>query len=471
MKTDNPQSKRAYDRFVEDFPAYLNTTALDKLRQQEYSRLDRQDHVYLDYTGGSLAPDSLIQKHADLLKGTVFGNPHSANPTSQAMTDWVEKTRRHVLSYFKASPEEYVVIFTANASGALKLVGESYPFQPGDQYMLPYDNHNSVLGIREYDRARGAKTIYVPVVKPSMQVAEGDMDRFFKMAVPGKNNLFAFPAQSNFTGVQHPLSWISQAQSQGWDVILDAAAFVPTSSLDLSRVHPDFVTISFYKMFGYPTGVGALIARKEKLAKLHRPWFGGGTIVAVSVQANVHRMAQNEAGFEDGTPNYLSLPAVDMGLSFIEEIGIEKIKTRISCLGQWMIRELLALKHENGAPMVQIYGLAPPEKRGGTVAMNFFDAAGKPMDYRRIERDANRRNISIRTGCFCNPGTGEVAFDLKEGEITTCFIGASKYKSTDDFRNCFEDDAVVGAIRGSLGLASDFSDVYRFVEFAREYLT
>jgi len=49
-----------------------------------------------------------------------------------------------VLEFFNASPDEYVVTFTQNASGALKLVGESYPFGPGDAYLLTFDNHNSV---------------------------------------------------------------------------------------------------------------------------------------------------------------------------------------------------------------------------------------------------------------------------------------------------------------------------------------
>ena len=54
--------------------------------------------------------------------------------------------------------DEYAVVFTANASHALKLVGESYPFEPGDRFLLTFDNHNSVNGIREFDRARGAET-------------------------------------------------------------------------------------------------------------------------------------------------------------------------------------------------------------------------------------------------------------------------------------------------------------------------
>ena len=93
-----------------------------------------------------------------------------------------------------------------------------------------------------------------------------------------RNNLFAFPAQSNFSGVQHPLDWIAAAQSAGWDVLVDCAAFVPTNRLDLSEWKPDFVPVSLYKLLGYPTGVGCLLVRKEALARLRRPWFAGGTI-------------------------------------------------------------------------------------------------------------------------------------------------------------------------------------------------
>ena len=39
-----------------------------------------------------------------------------------------------------------------------------------------------------------------------------------------------------------------------WLVVLDAAAYAPTHGLDLSRVKPDFVPLSFYKLFGFPTG-------------------------------------------------------------------------------------------------------------------------------------------------------------------------------------------------------------------------
>ena len=79
------------------------------------------------------------------------------------------------------------------------------------------------------------------------------------------------------------------------------AAFVPTGRLDLGAVTPDFVSVSFYKMFGYPTGVGCLLVRNDALPCLHRPWFAGGTVNFATVQGRHHVLAPREAGFEDGT--------------------------------------------------------------------------------------------------------------------------------------------------------------------------
>jgi len=93
----------------------------------------------------------------------AFGNPHSENPASAASTELVERARLAVLAHFNAPPEEYAAIFTPNATGACRLVGEAYPFGPRTRLILTCDNHNSVTGIREFARARGAVTQYVPL--------------------------------------------------------------------------------------------------------------------------------------------------------------------------------------------------------------------------------------------------------------------------------------------------------------------
>lgn len=205
----------AFESFRRDYPDFDSTRKLDDLRAREYGRLDRQGHVYPDYTGGSLYAESQLRDHIALLSNEVFGNPHSKNLTSMAMTDLVEQARKYVLKYFNASPDEYIPIFTQNSTGALKLVGESYPFGAGDHYLLTFDNHNSVNGIREFARSSGASVTYVPILAPDLRVDEDELDQALEKARPDGHNLFAFPAQSNFSGVQHPLEWIAHAQSRG----------------------------------------------------------------------------------------------------------------------------------------------------------------------------------------------------------------------------------------------------------------
>ena len=129
-----PLMQSAEQAFRQAYPAFESTSILDQLRAREYTRLDELEHTYLDYTGGGLYADSQLREHFELLRHHVFGNPHSLNPTSRASTELDEHARSFVLNYFQASPDEYAVIFTANASQALKLVGEAYPFRSGGQF-------------------------------------------------------------------------------------------------------------------------------------------------------------------------------------------------------------------------------------------------------------------------------------------------------------------------------------------------
>lgn len=461
--------ERDFGRFLAAHPGYERTRAIDDLRAREFARLDEGGQVYLDYTGAGLYAESQIRSHADLLAANVLGNPHSSNPTSKLSTKLVEGARDRVLAFFNAPAGEYHVIFTANASQALKLVAESYPFENGGRFLLTFDNHNSVNGIREFARARGASVTYVPVLPPDMRLDDAALDAQIASNVDGHANLFAYPAQSNFSGVQHPLEWIERAQSGGWDVLLDAAAFVPTNRLDLSRWHPDFVVFSFYKMFGYPTGVGALLARPKTLAKLRRPWFAGGTITVASVGADRHYLAAGAPAFEDGTVNFLNLPALALGFDLLDRVGIDAVHARVHALSAWLIENLASLRHPTGRPLVRIYGPVTQEARGGTVTLNFHDRTGRFIDHQLIERGAAERGISIRGGCFCNPGAGEIALGLSSGEISQCFARSHDRMTYDEFRRCI-DNKSSGAVRVSLGLASNYADVRAFLDFARTFL-
>jgi selenocysteine lyase/cysteine desulfurase len=455
------------------YPGYAETSKLDELRATEYGYLDEGGHVYLDYTGAGLAARSQLRAHAARIDGGCFGNPHSESPTSAASTHLLQQARAAVLRHFNTTPADYAVIFTPNATGACRLVGEAYPFAHRGRLVLTGDNHNSVNGLREFARARGARVAYVPMTAPELRVGEADVLAALTRGSGSRPGLFAYPAQSNFSGVQHPLDWVRAAQQAGYDVLLDAAAYVPANRLDLSAVRPEFVAMSWYKVFGYPTGVGTLLVRRDALRRLRRPWFSGGTIWGVSVQGGWHRMLDDEGAFEDGTVNFLSIPDVATGLDWIEAIGTDLIHRRVSMLTGWLLDHLVKLKHGNGAPLVRLYGPAGMDRRGGTVALNFLDPDGRLIDERAVARDAAAAGISLRTGCFCNPGAGEWALGLSKRDVRgpwwLALAGGGFLRrsmtTVDDYLKVIGLDTG-GAVRVSLGIASNATDVEAFLDFA-----
>lgn len=435
------------------------------LRQKEYPHLDAHNQVYLDYTGGNQYSISQLQEHFARLQSSVFGNPHSANPASAMSTKMVEDARKKVIAFFHA--EEYHCIFTSNATGALKIVGECYPFEENGRFVLLADNHNSVNGIREYCHAKGGSFAYSPIHYEDLLIDSGALENLLYDKSPYAHKLFAMPAQSNVSGVQHDLQWIEKAQGAGWDVLLDAAAFVPTNVLDLSVVSPDFVSISFYKIFGYPTGIGCLLVRKDKFHLLHEHWFAGGTVTAVSISSPHHFLTSNHERFEDGTVNYLDIPAVQTGLEFIQFIGINRIHQRIQHLMNYLIPQLHSIKHSNGRPLVHIFG--PPDRSacGGTVVLNIFDCEGNQYPFEHIEQDASKLGISIRSGCFCNPGIDETNNCLTTDEL------AKYYSSRDDgnFKDMIQFlGKMRGAIRISVGVPTTKKDLDACIQFIRSYI-
>ncbi|PYI09329.1 aminotransferase class-V [Aspergillus sclerotiicarbonarius CBS 121057] len=464
------------------FPEYADTAPLDHLRETEYNYLDEQGQTYLDYTGSGLAAKTQYHAHNVRLTEHVFGNPHSASPTSENSTRLVEQARSHVLAYLNASPETYTAIFTQNATGAARLVGEAYPFSRQKTFVLTEDNHNSVNGIREFARGRHARTVYVPLQTPELRVNPAILAQALgghwwewgldKMGIvkgarsTRERGLFAYPAQSNFSGVRHPLEWVTLAQECGYDVLLDAAAYLPTNRLDLSdgNPQPDFVMVSWYKLFGYPTGLGCLIARRDALPRLSRPWFSGGSVLRAGVGHLHHRMAANEVGFEDGTLNFLSIPDVRVGLEWLERVDMNMISTRVRCLTGWFLQRLVALRHSDGLPMAEVYGPHDLKRRGGSVGFNLRDAQGKIIDERLVASESAAAAISLRTGCFCNPGCVEKAMGLDTPR---------NRRMRRRLRNVTTIDGYItmagfpsgGAVRVSFGVASNVADVDRFFEW------
>lgn len=213
-----------------------------ELRREEFARLDRQGGAYLDYTGSALYGVSQLRAHHELLREGLFGNPHAEHAVSRASTAVIDAARELVLRFFGVDGSTHDVCFTAGATAAIKLVAEAFPFGRCAPLLLAADNHNSMNGIREVARRVGAEVHVLPI-GPDLRIT-GAAESLERCSAVGAG-LVGCPAQSNFSGVRHPLSLVEHARARGHRVLLDAAAFVPTSPLDLREVPADFTVLSW----------------------------------------------------------------------------------------------------------------------------------------------------------------------------------------------------------------------------------
>ncbi|EKM53775.1 uncharacterized protein PHACADRAFT_260279 [Phanerochaete carnosa HHB-10118-sp] len=469
LHEDDDKAAQAYKTFLKKYPEYQLTWTLDALRRSDFARLDRSGETYVDYMGASLYPESLIRVHTGFLQRNVLGNTHSVNNSSQLSSRYAEEARQAVLSFFRAPPG-YTVVFTANATGALKLVGESFPFQEGSSFVLSADSHNSVHGIRQFAAWKDAKVVYIPCLDQGGVDTKTAMDVLSTQRAPHDTApaLFALTAQSNVTNSKNNLGLIKHAKSLGYSVLLDAAALAATSVINLSDYPVDAMALSFYKMFGFPTGVGALIVKESFLAELSRPWFAGGTVDLVQAPGMVYRMSSElHSRFEDGTINFLNLPAITDGLRFLSAY-LPFLPIRLASLTHYLITSLAELKHDNGASVVRVLSRAPTRRpkavgeqaeTGSVVSVIFLSPTGEMLPLSFIEHAATTQNISLRTGCMCNPGGAAAILGLR-----------NEMAMLDD-RSTMRDFEVqvgreLGVVRMSLGLASNFHDVYRVLRFA-----
>lgn len=456
----------AMGRSMGDYNAYL-----EKLRRREYPQLSAT--TYLDHAGTTLYPVSAIHAFTQDMTVNLFGNPHSASPSSALSTARVGEVRRLVLERFNADLKHFDLIFVANATAAIKLV--SHAFQDyGYWYGFHSDAHTSLVGVREL--ATHGHRCFSTDEEVNSWIDSGINDE----AIP---RLFGYPAQSNMTGYRLPLNWAGKIRAKTIShrmptyTLLDAASYLTSGDLDLSdhTQAPDFISLSFYKIFGFPD-LGALIVRKDSSNILmSRKYFGGGTVEMVTAIGDSwhqsHRSEIHEA-LEDGTLPFHNIIALKHAMETHNKLfgSSSQYSNWASHVSQYAYTRLSVLTHHNGAKVLQIYKsphaqFGDSRTQGPIISFSIRSASGKIIGKSRFEALAIAAGIQLRTGGVCNPGGIEAMLDLDSWEMRRNLMqGMSCGDSLDVLGG-----KPTGIIRISLAPITTREDVDRFVEFIKEF--
>uniref|UniRef100_A0A7S4K1H8 Aminotransferase class V domain-containing protein n=1 Tax=Paramoeba aestuarina TaxID=180227 RepID=A0A7S4K1H8_9EUKA len=431
--------------------------------QHDFSHLytKRGDRIaYFDFTGSGLFTQTQIQKVSHMLATKLYGNAHPPSPCARATEELIEEARELILDWLFVEQEkrdDYSVVFTDGATEALRTVGEHFPWTKESTITYSILNHNSALGIREYARIHNA------TIKPFRHEIEEIPMPTNKSA----NNLLVFPAECNFSGKKIPLSLIEEGHRKGYRVMLDSAAYVPTNPLDIVKSGADYACTSFYKVFGYPTGLGALIAKKSSTTDFQKTYFGGGTVKTSFADPPVAFLYQNfEERYEDGTRNFLAIASLKFGFEELEKQGgMQQISEKVWKTTEILYEKLTSLTHPNGRKKVEIYGSHEkgPEYQGGVITFNLLKPDGSYLHFVDAEQQIESDGIvQLRTGCMCNPGA---CYELTGVNVKLLLEHAERNEHICVPESRREIGGVpVGAIRASLGWATTLEDVDILVE-------
>lgn len=423
---------------------------------------------------------TLLESFATEMQSTLLANPHSdaANPSASSII--VAETRSKVLQFLNADPDYFDVVFTANATAAVKLVMECFSgIEGGFDYCYHLNCHTSLVGVREL-----AKRSYCLATDEQTEEWLDTGHQLFEACDGNRTTLFGYPAQSNMNGQRLPLHWAHQLRKSGSHpdtyTLLDAAALVSTSPFDLSdhMYAPDFTALSFYKIFGFPD-LGALIVRKASAHILdHRKYFGGGTTEMTTCLEEKPWVSRKEASLharlEDGTIAIRSILALRCAFDgHLRLFGsMEDISRHTSWLVERLYKSLSQIKHANGTPVCHIYKAADSRygysrTQGATIALNVRNSDGSWIGPYAVGTMLRQHGIHVRTGSLCNPAGMASALDLSAANIRMAYDEGFRCNQQDDIRT---GGVLFGMVRVTIGAMSTLRDVEELIRFFEDHL-
>ncbi|KAE8260354.1 hypothetical protein A4X13_0g390 [Tilletia indica] len=316
--------------------------------------------LYLDAAAAPPFPStSLLNALHHDLSTNMYSNPHSGAPAARRTAQSIETVRKAVLKDIfdvdANSGEGWDLVFTSGATASLKLVAESFDWygpksattkRSAGTFVYLNQSHTSLSGLRSL--ASGQEATIKALDEDSL--VDWIERQHSGEVVSGGNSLLALPLQCNATGRRY-IDFVknlgrtrrtsSAPGAPRTFVLLDASSFLSSSSRwpseripltgSQSLDGPDFIAFSFYKIFGYPTGLGGLLVRRDvdvHAALGAKRYFGGGTL-ALSLTHRDSKMSRSGKGkerekdlpslipsraltrrLEDGTLNFYGILAV-----------------------------------------------------------------------------------------------------------------------------------------------------------------
>ncbi len=387
--------KRSLESARDDFPA-LTAGKYDK------------PPVYMDNACTTLVPTQVIEALEQYYREfPACGGGRSRHRFAEEVNDRIEGkadkgikgSRRAIQLFINArSPKE--IIFTQNTSHAINMVALGLRFRPHNTVLLTDKEHNSNL--LPWLRLERLGQIRVQQLQPTPD-GSLDLDLLEKTVKKGNIGLISMAYTSNATGYTIPAKEVVKiAHDHGIPVLLDAAQAAPHRPIDVQDLGVDFLAFSLHKMCG-PRGVGVLYGESSRLGQspheeescdiLNPAGLGGGTVSDTTYSS--YDLLRPPERFEVGIQVYAGQIASGKAVEYLQQIGMERIRSYVESLNEYLTRRLLERYGEIG--WFRIIGPSQAKERGGILTFE----VRRPNAVGIAEDLAAKSNVMIRDGVFC----------------------------------------------------------------------
>ena len=230
-------------------------------------------------------------------------------------------------------------------------------------------------------------------------------EEFARLLNP-KTKIVAVAHVSNALGTINPVRQIVElAHHQQAIVVIDGAQAAPHLPVDVQALDCDFYAFSGHKVYG-PTGIGVLYG-KAALLETMPPYQGGGDMISsVTFEKTTYNKIPHK--FEAGTPDISGVIGLGAAISYVKQIGLDRIALHEHDLLAYATESFSAL------PGIRLIGTAK-DKAG---VLSFAMDGVHPHDIGTI---LDQEGIAIRTGHHCAqpvmerfdvPATARASFGL-----------------------------------------------------------
>lgn len=360
-------------------------------------RVNDSPLVYLDSGATSQKPHCVYEAEQHYYESFNAAVHRGAHLLSVEATDIFEEARRTVAGFIGAA--EHELVWTSNATEALNLITYSFAnasaglggeparrfaLGPGDEIVVTeLEHHANLIPWQELAFRTGATLKHIPVDEHGAL----RMDLAPQIITPA-TRVLAFTHVSNVLGTITEVSRLVQlAKAVGALTVLDGCQSVPHLPVDVKALEVDFMAFSGHKMLG-PTGIGGLYGRAELLDAMP-PFLTGGSMITSVTMERAEFMAA-PMRFEAGTQRIAQAHGLATAVSYLQEVGMDRVAAWEELLGERMISGLKQI------PGVKILGPGQETVRIGTAPFAVQDV--HPHD---VGQFLDARGIAVRVGHHC----------------------------------------------------------------------